>query len=628
MSHTARLLDAAITHHQSGRMAEAEKAYRKLLRVAPADLNGLRLLGGLYVQTGRMEFAIEVLEKAARQTEVDPETLTNLGLALRYLGQTDKARARYEQARALQPDYVPALTHLASLFQDTGNLSEATELYGRILQLSPENPVAHFQCGNILYVAGKAREAMTHYENALRLKPDYCDAMVNLGVALCQTGQGSDSRQWLGIAQTWFEKALKEDPANIVALNNMGNVMRQTGKPEEAVAYYREALRLKPTYAQALINLATSLRDLNLLEEALEASAEALRLEPHSADARINRGTFLQDLSRHEEAVVSFDEALALKPSSIDAQWNKSLSLLALGDYAPGWRLHEVGLGIAHMRGECPSPERQWRGDSLTGKRLLLWSEQGFGDTLHFVRYAALCTERGGKVHVLCPPPLRGLLKNCPFIDALPAQALESDYDLQAPLMSLPHIFDTRIETIPAPIPYLFVSPETRARWAKKEMPETGLKVGLVWAGNPRPHQLNAHMIDRRRSLSLETLRPLFDLPSIHFYTLQMGAASAQRTASGLPLIDFMGEVQDFEDTAALIERLDLVISVDTSVVHLAGGLGKPVWVLSRFDACWRWLQNRPDNPWYPSARVFGQKRPGAWEEVVVHVKEALNALR
>jgi hypothetical protein len=195
--------------------------------------------------------------------------------------------------------------------------------------------------------------------------------------------------------------------------------------------------------------------------------------------------------------------------------------------------------------------------------------------------------------------------------------------------MSLPHIFGTVVETIPAPAHYLHIGAMARARWADKFAGVTGYKVGLVWAGNPRESQLNAHLIDRRRSMSLDLLRPLFAIPELRFYTLQMGASASQIDIYGLRdrLIDFMPAVQDFEDTGAIIENLDLVIAVDTAVVHLAGGLGKPVWVLSRFDACWRWLQNRPDNPWYPTARVFGQQKPGDWGGVVEKVAQSLAQL-
>jgi hypothetical protein len=237
-----------------------------------------------------------------------------------------------------------------------------------------------------------------------------------------------------------------------------------------------------------------------------------------------------------------------------------------------------------------------------------------------------MCKERGATVIVSCPAALRRILANCPFIDTVLEKVSDPDFDLDVPITSLPHVFKTDLGTIPAAIPYLNVSKATRAKWAQKFSDKRGFKVGLVWAGDPRNDQKNANRVDRRRSMDLELLRPLFDVRDVRFYNLQMGAQADQIDRCGLRerITDFMGDVRDFEDTAAIVEHLDLVISVDTSVVHLAGGMGKPVFVMSRFDACWRWLQNRPDSPWYPTARVFGQQEPGNWTGVVERVKAAL----
>jgi tetratricopeptide (TPR) repeat protein len=625
MFHADKLLQSAIAHHQGGRLAEAETAYCALLKGAPTHIDGLRLLGGLYLKKSQWADAADYLEKAARVRPKDPEILTNLGIALHKAGRREEALARYRQALEAQPDYVSALNHLGSLLHEMGRLNDAIEVYGRVLRANPDSAAAHYHYANSLYAAGRGNEAIVRYEHALKLKPDYLEAMINLGMTLGRIGKDEQSLQWLGIAQSWFEKALEADPQNVTAMNNIGNVLRQQGKPEQALGYYREALRINPSYAQAWINMATSLRDVNLVDEAIEACRHALRLTPDAVDARINMGSFFQDMGRHAEAIALYDEVLTIKPESPDAAWNKSLSLLALGRYDEGWPLHETGLGIAHMRGEYPSPQRRWNGEDFAGKRLLIWAEQGLGDSLQFIRYAASCKQRGGTIIIMCPHPLRALFRNCPFIDEVPDVVEEKDFDMHAPMMSLPFIFKTTVDTIPAPMPYLFIGDAVRERWAGK-VSGTGLKVGLVWAGNPRENQLNAHMIDRRRSMNLRMLLPLFDISGVQFYNLQMGANAAQIHACGVSdhIIDMMVDVKDFEDTGAIIEQLDLVLSVDTSVVHLAGGLGKPVWVMSRFDACWRWLQNRPDNPWYPTARVFGQSAAGDWAGVVTRIGEAL----
>jgi len=624
MHKSAKLLHAAIALHQSGQTEDAEKAYRKVLRRNAVHPDGLRLLGALYLQTGRIRQAAEILAKAAHVVPNDAETLTNLGLSLWRLECVDEAAARLEQALSCRDDYYPALSHLAHLSQARGDAEKAALCFEKMLRLSPLDAAAHYHYGNCLMGAHKCAEAIACYEAAIKIKPDFYEAMINLGIAYSMAGKANRSGEALRKARHWLEEALKTDPDSPTAMNNLGIVLRQLGETEQAAALFESALQKRPAYAEAMINLATSLRDLGQIDKALERIRAALALKPDLADSHTNLGVFLQEQGRHEEALSAFTQALRLSPCSIDAVWNKALSLLALGHYREGWALHETGLGVPHMRG-ATLPDRRWQGEDLTGKRLLIRCEQGLGDNLQFIRYAELCKEKGARVIVQCPDALRSLFSNCPYIDGLCAAAETPEFDCHAPIMSLPFIFNTEIETIPRRFPYVHVGEAARRKWAGR-FPKGGFKVGLVWAGNPREELQGAHLVDRRRSMDLENLRPLFEGAGISFYSLQMGAKAAQIDSCGLRdrLIDFMADVKDFEDTAAMIEHLDLVISVDTSVAHLAGGMGKPVWVLSRFDACWRWLQNRPDNPWYPSARVFGQTTRGDWDGVVARVKEAL----
>ena len=351
-----------------------------------------------------------------------------------------------------------------------------------------------------------------------------------------------------------------------------------------------------------------------------------IQLQPTSVDALVNRSSLLMELARPADALKGYNQALGLSPTSLDAQWGKSLALLALGQYAEGWPLYETGFKRPNTRGVVPFQSLAWDGRTFTGKRLLIWGEQGFGDVLQFIRYGALCKERGGTLLVMCRKPLMRLLKNCPFIDDVLETATESDFDYHVPVMSLPNIFGTTLDTIPASIPYLFVSDEARQKWAPRFTTVKKMKVGLVWSGNPRQNQLEAHLVDRRRSMSLELLKPLLRFEHISFYSLQMGEAAEQIKLSEWQnqLINYMPEVDDFMDAAAIIENLDLVISVDTSTAHLAGGLGKAVWVLSRFDGCWRWLQNQEQSPWYPTAHIFGQPTQGNWESVVKKIEQEL----
>ncbi|MDE1900704.1 MAG: tetratricopeptide repeat protein [Alphaproteobacteria bacterium] len=591
------LLQTAVAYHQAGNAVEAEGAYRAFLAGQPHHRDALRFLGGLYLQMGRPAEAVDYLNRAVA-INADVETLTNLGIALRGAGRGAESLAACERA----------------------------------LKAAPHTSAARRNYAAALFLAGKIDAAIAWYHQALDADPDDLSALINLGLAYSDIGRGDAAAPWLAQAQARLEQIAAANPSDAATLNQLGTILQRQGKLQDALPPYRRALEIQPGYAQAALNLATCLRALGHPAEAVDMCRYAIGLMPDSSDAYTNLGVFLQETARHDDAVAAFENALRLNPNSLLAKRNMSFSLLALGRYDEGWAMHETGLGITSMRGKNPFPERRWTGQDVTGKRLLIWCEQGMGDDLQFIRYAPLCKARGCTLAVQCPAPLRRLFATVSGIDRLVDHVGADDFDVHASLMSLPYIFGTRLETVPAQGPYLRAPDDARAQWAALFPARTGnLRVGLVWAGNPHENQINAHLTDRRRSMALETLRPLFDVAGVDFYSLQMGAAAvAQIDVCGLRsrIADIMGDVRDFADTAAIIENLDLVISVDTSVVHLAGGLGKPVWVMSRFDACWRWLQNRPDNPWYPSARVFGQPAPGDWASVVDRVAAALAAFK
>lgn len=581
------MMQKAVARHQAGQFLGAEEAYLEVLGSDASHIDALRLLGGLYIQHNHYDRAAKYLEKAVGLKPGDPEIANNLGIALYHQGKFDEALSCYQKAVQLKPDYYEAINNLGNLFYERRRLDDAIPWLTQSLHMKQENAQAQRYLGNAFQAQGKWQQAIPHYEQALRLEPDDVDTLISLG-----------------------------------------NLLRDAGRVDEACILYQRIVDLKPDSVNARLNLGTLFHDVGKLDEALEHYQNVLRLQPDSFDAVLNHGSLLMGFDRPEEAKASYDQALRLRINSPDAKWGKALALLALGEYREGWTLYESGLERKNTRGPIPFPFRaeRWDGGAFPGKRLLIWGEQGLGDVLQFVRYAALCKERGGKVLVLCRKPLARLLKNCPFIDEVVTTVSESDFDFYIPVMSLPHIFGTTLETIPAEIPYLYVSEDARKKWAPRFAGAEGFKVGLVWAGSPRKRQIDAHLIDRRRSMSLDWMRPLFAFDQIAFYNLQIGDASAQIDACGLRdrIIDYTPDVEDLMDTAAIIENLDLVISVDTSVVHLAGGLGKPVWVLSRFDGCWRWLRNREASPWYPTARVFGQPTPGDWDTVVDRVRDAL----
>lgn len=390
-----------------------------------------------------------------------------------------------------------------------------------------------------------------------------------------------------------------------------------------ALACTRQALAIDPSCVDALANAGTIMWVMGDVGEAERLYRRANAIDPAHVGVHLNMATLCNEAGDVEAALQWIARAEALRPGDRDVIWHKGLLELALGSYADGWRHYEAGLDCVSLRGKGPGfPTAPWQGARC--HRLLVWHEQGLGDTVQFVRYAKLCRERAEQVLVLCPDELIALVRSCPFVDDACASVIRGDFDEHVSLMSLPHVFGTTLETIPAPVPYLFADATRAAGWAQR-MPDHKPRVGLVWAGNFRKTQLRFHPIDRGRSLSLRAMRPWLAIPDIAFYSLQKGDAAGEARNSGI--IDFMDEVHDLADTAAIIANLDLVISVDTSVAHVAGAMGKPVWVLSRLDACWRWLRNRPDSPWYPTARVFGQTARGDWGSVITRIGDELARL-
>lgn len=498
-----------------------------------------------------------------------------------------------------------------------GRFAEAERLYRSVIDLVPHHGDALHLLAMLHLQNKKPEQALPLLQDALRIQPNNPIILSNLGLASLELKQSKEAADYL-------RKSLKINPDNVENLSGLGQALNELGDYEAALACHQKVLHKNPNDAMALRNLAAVLHNMGRLEDVRGLLERALQLEPSNAELIVNCGELEHNLGNIDEAMKFYDRALAIAPEDQLAQFRKSYGLLARGEYREGWKLYEVGLGRRDLRGALLfEPAKPWNGSPGMHKHLLVWREQGLGDALHFIRYAQLCKTRVGKVSVLCPKPLLRLFKGLPYVDDAFEKPLDGSYfDDHVPMMSLPHLFDTVLETIPGKVPYLQVDPEIQGKWAKKFEEIRGFKIGLVWAGGEKI----GNFVDRRRSISLERMKPWLDLPGARFYNLQMGKPAEQIAELGLAdrLIDFMGEVEDFADTAAIVQNLDLVITVDTSVAHLAGGLGKPVWILSRYDADWRWLQNRPTNPWYPTARIFGQPKMDDWDSVVTEVGREL----
>jgi hypothetical protein len=432
-------------------------------------------------------------------------------------------------------------------------------------------------------------------------------------------------------AEAAFRDMLAAAPRDAEAMSNLAAVLNATQRHSEAEAACRNAISIQPSFWAAWGNLGTALHRQQRYDEAVAAYAEALRRNPNDVNACTNLGVALAEQGRMQLALDVHDVALALAPGNAAVRCNRALALLAAGDLARGfaeneWRWQVPDMLPHGVAGPC------WRGEDPTGSTILVHDEGGYGDTLQFVRYVPLLAALGARVVLRVQPPLVRLLARLPGLAAVLARGTAPpDYDLHCPMLSLPHCFAmlapprgfaTTLENVPASVPYLRVDAAKASGWRARLAGE-GLRVGVVWAGASRPGMAVAHAMNARRSLPADALAALAGIAGVRLVSLQKGDV----LPAGLGMVDPMAECADFDDTAAVVAGLDLVIAVDTAVAHLAGALGRPVWLLSRYDACWRWLHDRRDSPWYPGLRLYRQTAPGEWAPVLREVAADLAAL-
>ncbi|MBB3261255.1 Flp pilus assembly protein TadD [Paraburkholderia bannensis] len=488
---------------------------------------------------------------------------------------------------------------------------------------------AHYALGAWLLRRGRIAAAEQAYRRLLALRPDDVSALSNLGVVLMHESRMDE-------AEAVLARALEADPNHINALLHQGLLMWRLGRLAQSEAAYRAALARDANNAQAWNNLGLLLKDMNRLPESETACRRAVALNGSLAEAHNNLGNALWQLGRVEESVEAYRHALALRPDYAAARANLALPLLCLGDYESAWPLyearHDPSMGAEGVR-RPPVPYPPWQGESLVGKSILVWPEQGLGDSLQFCRYVPMLKALGAAhVSVACAPTQQRLFETLAGADRvipLNGQGRIERHDYWCLMMSLPLRFGTTVATIPARVPYLLAQADEVEKW-RTRLPRTGLKVGLVWAGNPRADQASSNAMDQRRSLDAQAFVPLLNMPGVTFISLQLGDSTRPQIAklpAAIQPFDPMDEVRDFADTAAIVANLDLVITVDTSMAHLTGALGKPVWVLSRYAACWRWFKDREDSPWYPGARVFRQTQADAWDDVLRRVERSLAEL-
>jgi tetratricopeptide (TPR) repeat protein len=500
---------------------------------------------------------------------------------------------------------------------EQGDLERTEKLCAGILEYDPADFDALHLLGLLNFQRRRMVEALHFLSQALKINSSSSDAMSNLGLAFHATGRHDEA-----IAS--YQNALRLAPDHPEILYNLGNSCLAAGRIAEALASYDGALAREPGHVGARVNRGNTLLRLNRPVEAIASYDVALSAMPHHPQILTNRGHALRRLDRPAEALRDFKAALAAAPEFPEAHFEAAMTLLSLGDFDAGWREYEwrwnTGAFAGH-RHEFDAP--LWSGDeAVAGKTVLLHAEQGFGDTIQFIRYAPLLAAWGANVICEVQPELQPLLSQLEGVKVVAAGEPLPAYDLHCPLLSLPLAFKTLSEAIPAAIPYLAASAERVAHWRDRLPPGT-LRAGFVWSGQP------SHKNDVNRSIALSHLAALFEDSRMRYFSLQRDLRPSDgETLRELPnLVQLGGGFRDFADTAAVISLLDVVITVDTAVAHLAGAMGKPVFILLPYAADFRWMRDRDDSPWYPTAKLFRQRAFGDWDSVIISVGDELRQL-
>jgi tetratricopeptide (TPR) repeat protein len=577
------LLAQALALHQSAQWAEAERLYRIILADHPKHFDTLHLLGLVHYQRGEHDEAVRQIDLALTVNPNAAVAHNSRGAALKELGRLREAIASYDQAIALKPDYAEALNNRGLALTKLGRLEEAIASYDRAITLRPDFTEAFNNRGMALAECKRCDEALESYDRSIALRPDYAEAFSNRAAAL-----------------------------------------NELGRFEDALASCDRAIALRANLAEAFYNRGNACYGLKRLDGAEASYGEAVALKPDYVEALYNRGTSLVDLKRIEAALADFDRAITLRSNYADAFWNRANARLLVGDYQGGWEDYEWRWGAEQAARSFQTPQWDGRAD-LAGKTILLHAEQGFGDSIMAARYLPRVVEAGARTILEVPAPLQALLAELPGVAQIVTSGQEPPpFDIHCPLMSLPRAFGTTLGTIPKTVPYLSVPKPYLKKWRQRLQDAPRPRIGISWAGRPTFKR------DGDRSIGLPRMLPLLSQSGLYVFSLQkyLREGDADVLRDNPHIVQLGGSIEDFADTAAIMSLLDLVISSDTSTVHLAGALGVPVWILLHFVPDWRWLLDRNDSPWYPTARLFRQPRRDDWDSVVNDVGRELRAFR
>lgn len=585
MNDINKLLQEALKRHQTGDLKVSETLYRKVIAEEPDNIDALFLLGTLRSQLKDYKEALLLLNRAIQIKPDQAEIHNNIGGVYKALGMFNDAAASYGKAMLLNPDYAEAHNNLGVVLTKQDKHDAAIASFKQAIQLRHDYADAYNNLGNVFRVKGNTNKAITCFNQAIKLKPDNADAYYNLGITFYTEGRYEE-------AAGSYNRAIEIDPDNAGVHNNLGVVLKSIGKTDEAIASFSKAIKLCADHVDAYYNL----------------------------------GNTLWDIKRHKDAIENYKTALKYDPAHTEARWNLAIALLLTGNYEQGWSEFEI-----RFQRKTPAPrlfkQPKWDGSFLGDKTILVYAEQGFGDTFQFARFLPMVKAKGGRVIFECQKNLSPLLKSCIGIDEIiehtGSDELQIHFDTHIPLLSLPGLFHVNLNTLPSKVPYIFADPALTDAWRKRLNGDDTFKIGIVWAGNPR------NVLYHSRTCPLTEFGVLNQIKDVTFFNLQKGheASEIVDLPNNMKVVNHESALKSFSDTAALIANLDMVISTDNGVAHLVGALGKPMWVLTAYSPDWRWMMDREDSPWYPTARLFRQPEEGDWKTVMQRVANELKSV-
>ncbi len=575
------LLQQAQAYQHTGRLLEAFATCKSVLKSRPRDFNANYFMAILHAQQGEMDGAIRFFKSAVK---INPDFLDaryNLAYALNLIGMHQEAVGHYEKILKTNPQHLNSRINYANTLNLLGRYSDALASYGELIRLIPNSAPAYANRGHVLKQLKRLDEAIGDCDRAISLEPGYAEAHFNRGATL-----------------------------------------HELKRFEDAVESYDQAIKLKPAYSDAYFNRGVTLHELRRFDAAIESYEQAIQLKPDYAEAYFNRGSTLHELKRFDEALESYDKASSFNPNDNRVLFARSSVSLLRGNFQVGWREYEGRATNQSRAGNRALRRPRWLGDAdIAGKTILVHCEQGLGDTIQFARYVKPLRQKGARVLFAPQPCLKELMGSLGDVDLVDVEDRDLRFDYHCPLLSLPLAFKTDHDSIPVQIPYLFAGPQGAKDWADK-IGGHGFKIGICWQGATTK-------MDAGRSFHVREFLPLSQIPGVRLISLHKGEGEAQLLTLPDGVVQMLGRDFDagpnaFLDTAAVMEGLDLIVTSDTAIAHLAGALGRPTWVALQYVPDWRWLLDRNDSPWYPTMRLFRQQRLGDWEGVFSEIQLAL----